>query len=186
MPCCPLATVPPWIELRRRGKSTRIYVIHMGLYLALLIGGWSLVVQQPETGPQETSLLAAALLTMAALLRAGVIPVHCWLTDLFENAAFGTALLFVTPMTGAYAVMRLVLPVAPSWAMQSIAILSLVTAVYAAGMSLVQTDARRFFCYLFLSHSSLVLTGLEIVTPIGMTAPCVSGCRLVCHWEDLG
>lgn len=172
-----LAIIPPWIELRRRNKSTRIYLLHMGLYLALMLGGWSLV--DLSAGPEGTPLIAAAMLTMAALLRAGVVPVHCWLTDLFENASFGTALLFVTPMTGAYAVMRLVLPVAPSWAMQSIAILSLVTAVYAAGMSLVQTDARRFFCYLFLSHSSLVLTGLEIVTPIGMTGA-------LCVWLSVG
>jgi NADH-quinone oxidoreductase subunit M len=41
-------------------------------------------------------------------------------------------------------------------------------------MSLVQRDARRFFCYLFLSHSSLVLVGLEGVTPISLTgAICV-------------
>lgn len=172
-----LAIVPPWLELKRRRRSTRVYLLHMGLYLILLVVGWSMV---PEaTGAEQTPLLASALLTMAALLRAGVVPVHPWLTDLFENATLGTALLFVTPMTGAYAVMRLVLPVAPAWAMQSIAILSLITAVYAAGMSLVQTDARRFLCYLFLSHSSLVLVGLEIVTPIGMTGA-------LCVWLSVG
>lgn len=139
----------------------------MGLYIALLLGGWTMIELSPATTSKP--LIASTMLTMAALLRAGVVPVHSWLTDLFEHASFGSALLFVTPMTGAYAVMRLVLPVAPSWAMQSIAILSLITAVYAAGMSLVQTDARRWFCYLLLSHSSLVLVGLEIVTPIGLT-----------------
>src|SRR5262249_58639581 len=39
----------------------------------------------------------------------------------------------------------------------------------AAGMALVQRDARRFFCYLYLSHSALVLAGLEIATPVGLT-----------------
>jgi len=49
-----------------------------------------------------------------------------------------------------------------------------VTAVYASGMALVERDGRRFFCYLFLSHSALVLVGLEMVTPIGLTgALCV-------------
>jgi NADH-quinone oxidoreductase subunit M len=33
----------------------------------------------------------------------------------------------------------------------------------------VQRDARRFFAYLFLSHASLVLVGLELVTPISLT-----------------
>jgi NADH-quinone oxidoreductase subunit M len=36
-------------------------------------------------------------------------------------------------------------------------------------MSLVQTESRRFFCYLLLSNASLVLVGLEVVTPIGLT-----------------
>lgn len=173
-----LAIIPPWMELRRRGRSTRVYSVHMGLYLALLLGGWSLV-GDASNGSSELSLLAAAMLTGAALLRAGVIPVQAWIIDLIENASFGTAILFTAPMTGAYAVMRLVLPIAPGWAMQSIAILSLITAVYAAGMSLVQTDARRFFAYLFLSNSSLVLAGMELVTPIGMTGG-------LCVWLSVG
>jgi len=101
------------------------------------------------------------------------------MTDLFEHATFGTALLFVTPMVGAYAVVRLVLPIAPEWALRSIALLSLVTAVYAAGMALVQREARRFFCYLFLSHSSLVLVGLESVSPVALTGA-------LCVWLSVG
>lgn len=167
-----LATIPPWIELRSRGRNTRVYLIHMGLFAALLVIGQLLL----TTGVlgEASTLMAGGLLTAAALLRSGIVPLHCWMTDLFEKATFGTALLFVTPMTGAYAVMRLVLPIAPDWALQSIAIVSLFTSVYAAGMALVQREARRFFCYLFLSHSSLVLVGLELVTPIGLTgALCV-------------
>ena len=131
----------------------------MGLFVLLLVSGQALI----NAG---SILVGGCLLTLAALMRSGIAPLHCWMTDLFENATFGTALLFVTPMSGAYAVMRLVLPIAPDWALQSIAIASIVTAVYAGGMALVQHEARRFFCYLFLSHSSLVLVGLELVTPI--------------------
>lgn len=172
-----LAVIPPWVELRRRNASTRIFSLHMGLFIILLISGWSLV---DFSGDKPVaSLLPASLLTIAVLLRAGVCPVHPWMTDLFEHATLGTALLFVAPMTGAYAVMHLVFPVAPSWAMQSIAVLSLTTAVYAAGMATIQKDARRFFCYLFLSHSSLVLSGLELVTTIGMTGA-------LCVWISVG
>lgn len=167
-----IAVVPPWIELKRRQRCTRVYSIHMGAFVALLIVGWG-VLQLLGTD-SNAALLAGALLTAAALLRSGIAPVHCWMTDLFEKATFGTAILFVTPLTGAYAVMRLVLPIAPTWALQSIAALSLVTAVYAAGMALIQKEARRFFCYLLLSNASLVLVGLELVTPIGLTgALCV-------------
>ncbi|MFN9719480.1 MAG: proton-conducting transporter membrane subunit [Planctomycetota bacterium] len=172
-----LAVIPPWIELRRRGASTRVYTLHMGLFVVLLVAGWSLV-DHSSTHP-KASLISSALLTIAVLLRAGACPLHVWMTDFFENASLGTALLFVAPMTGAYAVMHLVFPVAPPWAMRSIAVLSLTTAVYAAGMATIQKDARRFFCYLFLSHSSLVLSGLELVNTIGMTGA-------LCVWISVG
>ena len=42
------------------------------------------------------------------------------MTDWFEHASFGNALLFVTPLTGVYAAVRLVLPIAPDWVLQGI------------------------------------------------------------------
>jgi len=172
-----LATIPPWLELRSRRRSTRVYLIHMGSFIALLTIGHFLV----DSGDAGSRLTRAggSLVTLAALLRSGIVPLHCWMTDLFEKATFGTALLFVTPMTGAYALMRLVLPIMPDWALHSVAIVSLITAVYAGGMALVQHEARRCFCYLFLSHSSLVLVGIELLTPIGLTGA-------LCVWLSVG
>src|SRR5262249_52108265 len=48
-------------------------------------------------------------------------------------------------------------------------VVSLATAVYAAGMAVVQQEVRCFFSYLFLSHVSLVLVGLELHTPVSLT-----------------
>jgi len=160
-------TIPPYLELRRRLKATRLFVLHMGLFALLLVVGQSLA-QSAEPG--TTRMLVAMLcLAAAVLVRSGATPVHCWMPDLFEKAGFGTALMFVAPMIGAYACMRLVLPTAPQSVLRLISIVSLITAVYASGMALVQREARRFFCYLFLSYSSLVLVGLELATPIGLT-----------------
>jgi NADH-quinone oxidoreductase subunit M len=105
----------------------------------------------------------------AVLVRSGTVPVHTWVTDLFEHASFGTSLLFATPITGAYLAVRLVLPVAPDWVLAGISIVSLGTACYAAGMAVIQTEARRFFAFLFLSHAALVLVGMELHTPISLT-----------------
>ncbi|PQO36283.1 oxidoreductase [Bremerella cremea] len=172
-----VGVIPPWIELRKRRQSTRVYVFHMSLFVGLLVVGQCLV--GPEASVTDPPVLAGCLLTAGALIRSGIFPLHCWMSDLFDKATFGTALLFVTPMAGAYAIIRLVFPIAPSWALQSIAILSLVTAVYAAGMALVQKESRRFFCYVFLSHSSLILVGLEMATPIGLTGA-------LCVWLSVG
>lgn len=171
------STLPPWVEIRARGGNGRVFAIYMSAHIGLLIVG-ILLMRIWGTIP-IVSNVAAFLLVLSSLIRAGVFPAHSWIIDLFERTTFGTALLFVAPMTGAYVVMRLVLPVVPVWALHVVAVFSLVTAVYAAGMSLVQVEARRFFAYLFLSHSSLVLAGLEIATPIGMTGA-------LCIWLGTG
>jgi NADH-quinone oxidoreductase subunit M len=155
--------VPPVVELLNRGRPVRVYVLHLGLFLTLLVAGWALV-DVPAAGDW-----AAGLLLVAVLIRCGVFPAHVWLTDWFEHASFGRALLFVAPLTGVYAAIRLVLPVAPDWVLRSIGLWSLGTAVYAAGMATVQQEARRFFAFLFLSHASLVLVGLELHTSLTLT-----------------
>ncbi|MCI0681646.1 MAG: oxidoreductase [Gemmataceae bacterium] len=166
---------PAWLELRARRKPARIFILHMALFVALLLAGQVLW----ETGAAGPSSWGVVLLLAAVLIRSGIAPCHCWITDLFEHATFGTALLFVTPLMGAYGAIRLVLPIAPAEVLRGIGIVSLATAAYAAGMALVQKEARRFFCYIFLSHSALVLAGLETVTPIGLTGG-------LCMWLSVG
>jgi NADH-quinone oxidoreductase subunit M len=158
--------VPPLVELLNRGASPRVYVLHVGLFLGLLVLGWAFV----DAGGDHPARpgWATACLLAAVLIRCGAVPAHCWLTDWFEHASFGNALLFAAPLTGVYAALRLVLQVAPDWALRGIAVVSLATAVYAAGMALVQQEVRRFFAYLFLSHVSLVLVGLELHTPVSL------------------
>jgi NADH-quinone oxidoreductase subunit M len=158
--------VPPAVELLSRGESPRVYALHMALFLALLAAGWALA--DPHGGRPLPPGWAGACLLAAVLVRCGAVPFHCWLTDWFERASFGNALLFATPLTGVYVAVRLVLPVAPEWALEGVGVVSLITAVYAAGMALVQQEARRFFAYLFLSHASLVLAGLGLHTPVSL------------------
>jgi NADH-quinone oxidoreductase subunit M len=172
-----IGTVPLYLELRDRGKPTRVYVLHMGLFVAMLVAGWTLV--QIEGPRQVHSLWAVLPLVIAVLIRSGIAPLHCWMTDLFEHATFGRALLFVTPMMGAYAAVRLLLPIAPDEVLRWMGLISLATALYAAGMALVQREARRFFCYIFLSHSALVLVGLDSASPIGLTGA-------LCVWLSVG
>src|SRR5262249_23965023 len=159
--------VPAFVELRNRGASTRVYLLHLGLFALFTVVGWAGI--ETAAGDETQIAWASALLLGAILIRCGAVPAHCWLTDWFEHASFGNALLFVTPLTGVYAAIRLVLPIAPEGVLHSLGVVSLITAVYAAGMAAVQDDARRFFAYLFLSHASLVLVGLQLHTPLTLT-----------------
>ena len=135
-----------------------MFVIHNGMFALLLCIGWGL-------HTWGYNLPAAALMTVAVLIRCGVAPLHCWMTDLVENASFGTALLYCTPMVGVYAAMRFVFPIAPTWSLRMIVSASMATALYAAAMTLIQTESRRFLFYSLLGHSSLGFIGLEVPSP---------------------
>jgi len=173
-----LSVLPPIAELVARGKPLRVFAFHMALSILLMVLGLAWV-ESEQKSQAANSFWAMVPLLAGVLIRCGIAPFHCWITELFEHSSFGTALLFMAPIVGAYGVVRLVLPVAPDTMLRSIGIISLVTAVYASGMALVQQDARRFFSYLFLSHSSLVLVGLEAVTPISLTGA-------LCMWLSAG
>ncbi|MCA9168726.1 MAG: oxidoreductase [Planctomycetales bacterium] len=167
-----LHCVPPALELRARGRSSRIFLLHMVLSTLLLMSGWAIIRAEGDTTVHSS--FAILLLVNGVMIRSGCAPLHCWMTDLFENATFGTSLLFVTPMVGAYIAARLILPIAPAWILHGMSLIALATAVYAGGMALIQQDARRSFCFLFLSFSSLILVGMGIATPVGLAgALCV-------------
>src|SRR4029434_4397827 len=91
----------------------------------------------------------AILLVAAVLARKGIVPFHSWTPSLFEHASFGGAALFTAPQLGAYVAVRLVTPIAPDWLLVAMGSLALATAVYAAGLAAVQSDARRAYGFLF-------------------------------------
>jgi NADH-quinone oxidoreductase subunit M len=157
----------PRVVFMNRRRPIRLYALHMILFIGLMLTGWSLLVSADGDATRTTAATVALL--AAVLIRCGVVPFHCWLTDWFEHASFGIAILYVIPLSGVYAAIRLVSPIAPEWVLHGIGLASLVTAVYASGMALVQREVRRFFAYLFLSHASLVLVGLEVHTAVSLT-----------------
>jgi NADH-quinone oxidoreductase subunit M len=177
-------TIVPWIDIYAAKRPTGVYVLHMSLFVVCLVAGQALVSYQPVDSPMFSG--GIVLLTAAIMIRCGVAPLHCWLTDLVEHASLRGSLLFVAPMAGAYAALRLLLPIAPPWALQAMMILSTLTMFYAGGMSLVQRDARRFFCYIFLSNSSLVLIGLGAAAAAEHAAASLAITGALCVWISVG
>jgi len=162
-----LGMLPLLWELRSRGQSSRLILAHLLLCsLLLVLGQW---LEDFEGADRFTQWWAALPLLTGVLIRCGVAPFHLWVGQLFDRASFGLALLFVTPLPGAYACVRLVLPIAPDWMLRGLALSSVFTALYCGALALVQRDGRRLFSCLLLSHSAQVLVGLEMVTDLGLT-----------------
>ncbi len=161
------STILPYVELRIRHRPTRLYVFHMALFVGLLVLGWSAVSASSGT-TAAAPWWATVPLVAAILVRCGTVPAHCWVTDWFEHSSLGIALLYVVPLSGVYATVRLVLPIGPVWVLHTISLVSLFTAIYAAGMATIQRETRRFYSFLFLSHASLVLVGLELLSEMSL------------------
>jgi len=157
------STLLPYWELRTVGKPTRGFVLHMSGFVAFLAGGQYLV----ESG---SHFAGYALLTLALLIRGGIAPVHGWVPRLFQQVSYATAMLYVLPLMEVAAALRLLIPGAPASLLDAAGVAALITAIYAGGLALVQSDTRRFYSHLCLSQTSLVFFGIMLHSANGLTA----------------
>ena len=84
------------------GASSIHYLARPHLFTLLFLAAAVWLLDRDRLRPTP-ALWALIPLLIAVFIRGGIVPVHCWMTDLFEHATFGTALMFVTPIAGAYA-----------------------------------------------------------------------------------
>ena len=156
-----LSAVGGWLELRLQGApgrgAARVFALYLASSCVLLLLGAVLL----GSDSASTRGAATALIALALMVRKGIAPLHSWMPELFAHAPLPASVLFNAPQIGAWIAVRLVAPHAPLWILEVISLTSLATAVYGAGLALVQVDARRMFAWLFLSQSALVLVGLE-------------------------
>ena len=150
-----------WYELRRQDGGGRAAARVFATYLvpscvALCLGALLSYAAAPGARVVGTVLIA-----LAVMVRKGIVPLHSWLPEFFAHAPVPTSVLFNAPQIGAWVAVRVVAQTSPPWVLELISLASLATAVYGAGLALVQTEARRMFAWLFLSQSALILVGLE-------------------------
>lgn len=159
--------LPLWLELQKRGQATfpegrgRLSSVlgYLGLSAVLFVAGVALRRLLPDTDVARA--WGGSFLLAAILIRKGIMPLHSWVPVLFERGPLPAAVLFNMPQVGTYAAARLLAPDAPEGVLTALGALSLLTAVYGAGLALVQRDGRRAFGFLFMSQSALTVAGLE-------------------------
>lgn len=143
-------------------RTRGIISVYLWASAGLLGLGVALTASAPGSGAETTGL---CMIVASVLIRKGIFPFHAWLPQAFDSGRLGPVLLFSAPQLGSYAAAVLVVPHASPGTLRTVAMLSLVTAVYGAALALVQRDARRACGYLFVSQSALVLAGLDCTTP---------------------
>lgn len=158
---------------RRRGEPRVDLSAHYLLATVLAFGAGLLLLHLAPSTSSTQADLGLLLVIAAALVRKGILPFHAWVPALFERERLGPAIMFCAPQMGTYAVAVVVVPRASPSVLSAIAIMSLITAVYAAAMALVQRSARRACAYLFTSQSALVMAGLDSTGHEGLTGALV-------------
>jgi NADH-quinone oxidoreductase subunit M len=110
---------------------------------------------------------------IAFVIKLPMVPFHSWLPDAHSEAPTAGSLILAGLLlkTGAYGIIRFVLPFFPqaaadvaNWAM----LLGVIGIIYGAMMAFAQTDIKRLIAYTSVSHMGFVLTGIFAFREIAM------------------
>jgi NADH-quinone oxidoreductase subunit M len=125
---------------------------------------------------------------IAFIVRLPAFPFHPWLPDAHTEAPTAGSVILAGLLlkTGAYGLLRFVLPLFPGaaatiapWAM----ILAAVSIIYGALLAFAQTDLKRLVAYTSVSHMGFVLLGIFAGT---MTALSGAVMQIVAHGVSTG
>jgi len=110
---------------------------------------------------------------IAFAVKLPAVPVHTWLPDAHTQAptAGSVILAGILLKTGAYGVIRFVVPLFPEASVQFAPIamgLGVASIVYGAAVAFAQTDLKRLIAYTSISHMGFVLLGVYSGNELGM------------------
>lgn len=160
-----LAIIPMWRELQSRPLSksaSRTFALYMLPSVVLVALGTFLLSQ---------GHVAAAIFPLAAgiSIREAVVPMHRWFVKMVEHAPLGMVVVFSMPQLGMMMHLRFLSHQLPPQLVHVAATLGVITAIFAAMMGMVQSQARKAIAYLIISQSGLVAFGLEPSSEIAHT-----------------
>jgi NADH-quinone oxidoreductase subunit M len=106
-------------------------------------------------------------------IKVPMFPFHTWLPDAHVEAptAGSVILAGVLLKMGTYGFLRFSLPLLPEatrWAVPWMVALSIIGIVYAALVTLVQTDMKKLVAYSSVSHLGFVMLGMFALNPLGL------------------
>jgi NADH-quinone oxidoreductase subunit M len=105
---------------------------------------------------------SAAAILCAALVRAGIVPSHGWLTELVERLPRAVGVAFLAPTLCFWPILLDACSASMNGIAVGVAIFAMLSALAGALGSLVQSDARRALTWLWSAQSALVLYALAL------------------------
>jgi NADH-quinone oxidoreductase subunit M len=186
--------IPVYFLIGRYGTGQRayaamkflIYSLVGGLLMLAALGGlWAVtsaaggptfdlrILTEVELSPTAQTWLFLGFF-IAFAIKAPMWPLHTWLPDAAGSARPMTSVLLIGVLDkiGTFGVMRLCLPLFPDAAQRFapwIIALSVVSILYGALLAIGQTDLRRLFAYVSISHFGFIMLGIFVFTTPGQT-----------------
>ncbi|HKF65369.1 MAG TPA: NADH-quinone oxidoreductase subunit M [Vicinamibacterales bacterium] len=125
---------------------------------------------------------------IAFAVKLPVVPLHTWLPDAHTEAPTAGSVILAGLLlkTGAYGLMRFVVPLFPgaAHAFAPVAlVLAVIGIVYGAVMAFSQTDLKRLVAYTSVSHLGFVLLGIFAWNPLALQGAVMT---MICHGLSTG
>lgn len=129
-------------------------------------------------GPDAELWLMLGFFT-AFTVKLPAVPFHTWLPDAHTQAPTGGSVILAGVMlkTGAYGLLRFVMPLFPEAAQQFAPVAMAMGAIgvlYAAVMAFAQSDLKRLIAYTSVSHMGFILLGIFSWNPLSLQGSVVT------------
>ncbi|HEV2248506.1 MAG TPA: NADH-quinone oxidoreductase subunit M [Terriglobia bacterium] len=138
--------------------------------------------------PPGTAMWLLLGFVAAFLVKLPAVPLHSWLPEAYTSSPTAGSVLLagLLSKTGAYGLLRFVIPLFPQAASQfaSVAmILGVFGILYGALMAFAQTDLKRFIAYTSVSHLGFVLLGIFAWNQLALQGVVA---EMLCHGLSIG
>src|SRR5215510_1343362 len=140
----------------------------------------------PLSERAEVWIMLGFIIAFAVKLPA--VPLHSWLPDAHSEASTAGSVILAGLLlkTGAYGLLRFVVPLFPNGAHEFTPValvLAVVGIIYGAAMAFAQTDLKRLVAYTSVSHMGFVLVGIFSWNSFGLQGAVMS---MICHGLSTG
>jgi len=121
----------------------------------------------------QTAFILMLGFVIAFIVKLSTVPFHSWLPDAHTQAPTAGSVILAGLLlkTGAYGLIRFVLPLFPQASHQFAPIamtLGVISILYGAKLAFAQTDLKRLIAYISVSHMGFILLGIYAFNEIAM------------------
>ncbi len=138
--------------------------------------------------PPETAKWLMFGFLVAFAVKLPVVPLHTWLPDAHTEAPTAGSVILAGLLlkTGAYGLLRFVIPLFPGAALDfapAAMVLGVIGILYGAVMAFAQTDLKRLVAYTSVSHMGFILLGVFALNTLALQGAVM---QIICHGISTG